>query len=77
LVERSSKIVKFKGIAMVHIQNGKSTLLWEDLLDNKVRSLELPELFSFTIENRITVRQAVHEPDLEHIFHLPLTEHAY
>jgi hypothetical protein len=59
---------------MVHIQNGNTTLLWEDLWNNKVRSLDTPELFSFTTKNRIIVRQAVDEPDLAEIFHLPLTE---
>jgi hypothetical protein len=67
-------LVKFKGTAMVHIQNGNTTLLWEDLWNNKVRSLDTPELFSFTTKNRIIVRQAVDEPDLAEIFHLPLTE---
>jgi hypothetical protein len=62
---------------MVHIQNGSTTLLWEDLWNNKVRSLDMPELFSITTENRITVRQAVLRTDLADIFHLPLTEQAY
>jgi hypothetical protein len=36
----------------------------------------MPELFSFTTENRITVTQAVLRTDLADIFHLPLTEQA-
>jgi hypothetical protein len=78
LVERSSKITgEIQGHCNGAYSYAKSALLWKDLWDNKVRSLELPELFSFTTENRITIRQVVHELDLAHIFHLPLTEQSY
>jgi hypothetical protein len=63
---------KFKGMAMVHVQNGSSVLLWFDMWENKVRYLQEAELFSFSIRKDITLKQARQMEHLHENFQLPV-----
>jgi hypothetical protein len=50
---------KFKGIVMVHLNNGSSVLLWQDLWNGSFRSLQFLELFSYTIKTAISVGETL------------------
>jgi hypothetical protein len=68
---------KFKGIAMVHLNNGSSVLLWQDLWNGSVRFLQFSELFSYTTRSAITVKQILELATISDIFQLPLSEVAF
>jgi hypothetical protein len=67
----------FKGIAMVHLQDGSTILLWQDMWADKVRCHCLVELYFFTTGDIITLQQARSLNNLHDIFQLPLSEVAF
>jgi hypothetical protein len=52
---------------MVHLNNGSSVLLWQDLWNESVRNLQFLEVFSYTTKSAITVKQIL-EIDTQVIF---------
>jgi hypothetical protein len=68
---------KFKGIAMVHLNNGSSILLWHDLWNGSVRNLQFPELFSYSTRSTIIVKQILELDNISDNFQLPLSEVAF
>jgi hypothetical protein len=67
----------FKGLSVATLQHGSSILMWHDLWDNKVRSIHMPELFSYTLKPGIYVQHVMELDNLHSIFQLPLSEEAY
>lgn len=65
---------KFKGMAKVNINNGKSCFLWLDLWDNRVHMHAFPELFSFAKTKTTTLAGAKQASSLLDLFHLPLSQ---
>jgi hypothetical protein len=65
---------KFKGIAIPQLNQGSSILMWQDVWNNGVRSLQMPELFSFTLKPDISIKEALEVDDLHNILNLPLSE---
>jgi len=63
----------FKGLAMVHIYDGKSCLFWEDLWLNKVPRIHYPQLLSFAKNKAISLHEAQNADDNEELLHLPLS----
>jgi hypothetical protein len=49
-------LTKFKGTAISQMNQGSSVLMWQDMWNNGVRSLHMPELFSFTLNPYISVK---------------------
>jgi hypothetical protein len=70
-------LTKYKGIAMVNIQDGSTASSWQDMWQGKVRESEFPHLYSFAIRKNITIQQVSNIEDLHDIFQLPLTNEAY
>jgi hypothetical protein len=70
-------LTKYKGIAMVNIQDGSTVSSWQDMWHGKVRESEFPHLYSFAIRKNITIQQVSNIEDLHDIFQLPLTNEAY
>jgi hypothetical protein len=68
---------KFKGIAMVQIQNGATVSLWHDLWNGQLRMMHSSELYSFIVRRDISVQQARSMEDLHNLFQLPLTTEAF
>lgn len=68
---------KFKGMAKVNINNGKSCYLWLDMWDDKVPKQVFLELFSFAKSQTSTLAVAKRINPLSDLFHLPLSEQAY
>jgi hypothetical protein len=68
---------KFKGIAAVQLGDGSTVSLWVHLWNAKVRITEFPELYSFTTNKVISVKQAKNLENLHDIFQLPLTNEAF
>jgi hypothetical protein len=62
---------------MAHLNNGSSVLLWQDLWNGSVRSVQFPELFSYTTKTAISVGETLELDTLSDIFQLPLSETAY
>jgi hypothetical protein len=65
---------KFKGMAKVNINNGKSCYLWLDMWDDKVPNQVFPELFSFAKSQTTTLAVAKRINPLSDLFHLPLSQ---
>jgi hypothetical protein len=70
-------LTQFKGIAVVCIQDGQTSLLWHDLWNGLMCNKMFPELLSFAKNQYITVAEAASSPFLHDLFHLPLSPEAY
>jgi hypothetical protein len=68
---------KFQGIASVSVFNGQSCLLWDDLWNDQVRKLSLPELHSFAKNKSISLQKALSSATLVDLFNLPLSVQAH
>ena len=68
---------KFKGLAMVNINNAKSCFLWTDLWNNKVPMHTYPELFSFVKSKTTILAEAKSRENILNLFHLPLSQQAF
>jgi urate oxidase len=68
---------KFKGIAMVQLQEGSIVLLWHDMWNSSIKSLHSAELFSDTTQSNITVQQAKEMENLHDMFQLPMSNEAF
>lgn len=68
---------KFKGMARVQINNGKSCHFWEDLWGNDLLSHRFPELFSFAKKKKITFAEGATQVPIHSLFHLPLSQQAH
>jgi hypothetical protein len=70
-------LTTFKGISMAHIQDGRTVLLCQDLWDSNIRSVLMPELFSYSSSSSCTVAQAASLENFYDIFQTPLSVEAY
>lgn len=68
---------KFKGMARVEINNGKSCLLWEDLWENEPIIHKCPELYSFVKKKNISFAESASTVPFHGLFHLPLSQQAH
>ena len=68
---------KFKGMARVEINSGKSCFLWQDLWGNEILSQKFPELFSFAKEKHIVFAEGHAQLPLHSLFHFPLSQQAH
>jgi hypothetical protein len=59
------------------LQNGESTLFWQDRWNGQPLESEMPELHSYAKNRKITAKQAMNTEDLTHLFHLPISETAF
>jgi hypothetical protein len=66
----------FKNIARPVIGNGRSVQLWFDKWDHKDHSCLCPELFSYAVDQNITIQQAKLSTTHD-MFHLPMSFEAY
>jgi hypothetical protein len=70
-------ITIFKGISKADIKDGQTILLWQDLWNNNIKSMQMPELFSYSSSPACTVAQAASLHNLYDIFHTPFSEEAF
>jgi hypothetical protein len=70
-------LTTFKGISMAHIQDSRTVLLCQDLWDSNIRSVLMPELFSYSSSSSCTVAQAASLDNFYDIFQTPLPVEAY
>lgn len=68
---------KFKCMARVQINNGKSCYLWEDLWDNELMSHKFPELYSFSRKKKIVFEEGFSQSPIHSLFNLPLSTQAH
>ena len=68
---------KYKGLASVHLLDGRTCFLWWDIWEGQVCAQAYPELFSFAKLQHITVQKTLSTLSIEHLFHLPLSSEAY
>jgi hypothetical protein len=67
----------YKGIAQVEARKGDTINFWQDMWNGRVLNQLYPHLFSFTINENITLFSVLELNELEDLFHLPLSEEAY
>jgi hypothetical protein len=68
---------KFKGMAKVTVNDGRSCFFWEDLWGDDTLVHKYPELFSFAKKKQITFKQGFSHTPLHGLFHLPLSQQAH
>lgn len=68
---------KFKGIARVEINNGKSCLLWKDLWGTEPVIHKFPELHSFAKKEHISFAEGAAVSPFHRLFRLPLSQQAH
>ena len=70
----------YRSIALVQVNMGDSALFWLDAWHvggySRPLSLRLPRLFSFVLDDKVSVREFLQTQDLYSIFHLPISEQA-
>jgi hypothetical protein len=66
----------YKGIAQVEARKRDTINFWQDMWNGRVLSQLYPHLFSFTINENITLFSVLELNELEDLFHLPLSEEA-
>lgn len=66
----------FRGISKCSIRTGSSTLFWDDLWNDEVRSSTSPNLYNVALDRTQSVQQLCTLP-LEDCFMLSLSTHAY
>lgn len=67
----------YRGIARCSIGDGSTVLFWQDQWSHNVLATMFPRLFSFAHNAHTSVKNIMDAPDLESIFHLPLSQEAY
>ena len=67
-------LTSFKGMAMIHLNDGASCLFWEDLWLNRIPEQQFPELFSFVKKKGISLKAVREAIGPEVLFHLPISE---
>jgi hypothetical protein len=70
-------LTTYKGLSQATLGVGDTILICSDLLSGKILNLEFPQLFSFAINNKITIKEAVETQEFQDLFHLPLSEEAF
>lgn len=68
---------KFKGMARVEVNNGKSCMLWEDLWGIEPVIHKFPELHSFVKKQHISFAEGAIVTPFHRLFHLPLSQQAH
>lgn len=68
---------KFKGLANVSINDGRSCLLWDDLWGEDTLAHKYPEHLSFAKKRQISFKQGISRTPLHGFFHLPLSQQAH
>jgi hypothetical protein len=66
---------KFKGMAMVNINNAKTCFLWSDIWNGNVPMISYPELHLFSKSNTTILAEAKNRNILD-LFNLPLSQEA-
>jgi hypothetical protein len=67
----------FRDLSKVVIQDGRTVRLWYGKWSDNLLSTDYPELFSYAINKDYTLMQAKETAQLQDMFHLPLSEHAF
>jgi mannosylglycoprotein endo-beta-mannosidase len=67
----------FKSLAKCSVGVGSSVLLWSDSWNTVPINLQLPHLFSFTVNDGVSIHQAKILEHLSELFHLPLSIKAF
>jgi hypothetical protein len=68
---------KYKGLAVLSVQDGSTCFLWLDNWDQHILRQHFPELFSFCGDRFISLKAAVAQPLPHDLFHQPLSSQAY
>ena len=67
----------YRGITMVNVSNGATTLFWKDMWLGEILAETHPRAFSFAKDEDISVRAFLGATSLQETFHLPLSEQAH
>jgi mannosylglycoprotein endo-beta-mannosidase len=67
----------FKGLTKCSIGTGSSVLLWIDSWINVPLNMQLPHLYSFTVNEVVSIHQGKYLEQLSALFHLPLSNEAF
>lgn len=67
----------FRGISLVQITNGSSTLFWKDMWHDELASSAFPHAYSYTTQEDISVQNFLSIATLSSVFWLPLSTQAH
>jgi hypothetical protein len=66
----------FRGIALATVGPGDTVLLWTDVWNGHYLMNELPRLFSFSRNNKVSLAQFGGNPNIHANFHTPISQQA-
>jgi hypothetical protein len=69
--------VIYRGIARCSIGDGSTVLFWNDLWTDGILSHEFPRLYSFALDQNISVKGIMEVGHLDDLFSLPLSAQAF
>lgn len=69
--------VLYRGMARCTVGDGSTVLFWNDLWLDGIISHEFPRLYSFALNQQISVQMLMQADSLDDLFSLPLSEQAY
>jgi hypothetical protein len=67
----------YKGITHAHLGSGDTILFWSDLWNGRILKQAYQQLFSFVINENVTIQTVMEQDDLQSLFWLSLSEEAY
>ena len=67
----------YRGITLVNVSNGATTLFWKDMWLGEILAETHPRACSFAKDEDISVRAFLGATSLQETFHLPLSEQAH
>lgn len=68
---------QFKGISRPIVQDGRTSLFWDDMWGSGICKQEYPEIYSFATKTNISLQAFVEEESLNNLFNLPLSQEAF
>jgi hypothetical protein len=70
-------LILYKGIAHAQAQLGETILFWKNMWNDRLLHTNFPHLFSFALDDNITLKSVLAQVSLQDIFHLPVSEKAF
>lgn len=67
----------FKQFAICKAGRGDTTLFWTDIWLDQPLLQKFPELYSFTNNKEVSLQRVQALPEIEHLFHRPLSQEAF
>jgi hypothetical protein len=70
-------VESYRSICIINGKSGDTALLWFDSWNGLDLHTDFPRLFSFALDNTISVREVFQQEDISQLFYLPLSQKVF